>query len=76
MRKKRWSDLSPRTRRLIVVGAAFEGVLKVSALVDLKKRPAAAVNGSKRKWAVAIALVNSVGAVPVAYFLFGRRARS
>lgn len=73
MPKKRWSDLDERTRRLIEVGAAFEGVLKIVALVDLKRRPAREINGSKRKWATAITLVNSLGVLPVVYFLYGRR---
>ena len=73
MAKRRWSDLSERTRRLIVAASVCEGVLKVAALVDLKRRPAEEVRGSKRAWATAVVLVNSVGAVPVAYFLLGRR---
>ena len=76
MAKKRWQDLSPRTRQLIIfVGAAFEGVLKVAALIDLKRRPAEEVRGSKKTWAVAIILINSAGAVPLAYLLRGRRPR-
>lgn len=73
MPKKRWRDLSPRARRLIVFGATFEGLLKAVALADLKRRPAGLVNGSKARWAVAILLVNSGGLVPVLYFLRGRR---
>ncbi len=73
MAKKRWRDLSPRTRQLIVAGSVVEGVLKVAALIDLKRRPAEQVRGSKKTWAVAITLINSAGAVPVAYFLRGRR---
>lgn len=73
MRKKRWSDLSPRSRRFIIAAGAFEGVLKIAALIDLARRPAAEIRGSKRRWAVAVVLVNSVGAVPLAYLLFGRR---
>ena len=72
-RNKRWSELSPRTRRRIVLGGAFEGVLKIIALVDLKRRPAGQVRGSKAKWAIAIVTVNSVGAVPIAYLIYGRR---
>lgn len=72
---KRWQDPGPGVRRLILVGAAFEGVLKIAALVDLVRRPAAQVRGSKAGWAVAIVLVNSVGAVPLAYFSHGRRKR-
>jgi hypothetical protein len=73
MAKKRWSDLSPGTRRFIVVGGTFEAVLKAAALVDLARRPAKEVRGSKLRWAAAIVLVNSVGAVPIAYFAWGRR---
>jgi hypothetical protein len=74
--KRRWSDMSTRTRRLIVFGAVFEGALKVAALVDITRRPADQINGSKAKWATAVVLVNSVGAVPLAYFLLGRRRPS
>jgi hypothetical protein len=70
---KKWSDLSPRTRRVVAVMAALEGAVKVAALVDLARRPATQVRGSKAAWATAIVLVNSAGAVPVAYFLRGRR---
>lgn len=74
--KRRWSDLSKRTRRLIVTTAIVEGVLKVAALVDLKRRPADQIRGRKRWWAVLIILVNSVGLVPVSYFVLGRRRPS
>ena len=71
--KKRWEDLSPGQRRLIVVTAVAEGMLKIAALVDLARRPAAEVKGSKARWALVITLVNSLGVVPLAYFKFGRR---
>ncbi|MGV9868397.1 hypothetical protein [Rhodococcus koreensis] len=70
--RRRWSELSDRSRRLIIAGAAFEGVLKVMALADIKHRPANQIRGSKSVWATAVVLVNSAGAVPLAYFLFGR----
>src|SRR5439155_24525760 len=73
MAKKRWHDLSPRTRQVMVAAAAIEGALKVAALIDLKQRPAEQIRGSKKTWAATITLVNSAGAVPVAYFLKGRR---
>ena len=69
----RWNDLSPRTRRLIMIGGAFEGLLKIAALVDLARRPSAEVRGSKARWAAAIVLTNSLGVVPVTYFVHGRR---
>jgi hypothetical protein len=70
---KKWNELSPRTRQLIIAGGAFDGVLKIAALIDLARRPAAEVRGSKVRWALAVTLINSVGAVPVAYFACGRR---
>jgi hypothetical protein len=58
---------------LIVVTGAFEGVLKVAALIDLARRPSADVRGPKSRWAAAITLINSAGAVPLLYFRYGRR---
>jgi hypothetical protein len=76
MDKKRWKDLSPQVRRLIVLGGLFEGVLKVAALIDLARRPANEIRGSKRRWAIAIVLINSVGGAPIAYFARGKRRAS
>ena len=73
MARKAWGELSPRSRQLIVTAAVFEGVLKVAALVDLARRPASEVRGSKLRWALAVTLINSVGAVPIVYFVRGRR---
>ena len=69
-----WSDLSPRARRLLIAGAAAEGLLKLAVLVDLKRRPGSEVRGPKRAWALSM-VVNSAGVIPVAYFAFGRRRR-
>ena len=73
MTTKKWGDLSPRVRRMLLVAGSIEGLLKVVALVDLKRRPAERVRGSKRAWGLAITFVNSFGAVPLAYFARGRR---
>lgn len=73
MARKRWSELSERSRKLIVIAGSVEGVLKIAALMDLRRRPAAEVRGRKWAWATAITLVSSVGALPAAYFLVGRR---
>ena len=72
-RRRRWNDLSPRDRRLVAVGVAVDGALKIAALADLKRRPAADVRGRKWVWATVLTLANSVGVVPISYFLFGRR---
>lgn len=71
--RRRWSELSERTRRAIIIAASVEGALKIAALIDLARRPAAEVRGPKPAWAAAIVLVNSAGAVPIGYFRCGRR---
>jgi hypothetical protein len=71
--RKQWGDLSPRTRRLLISGAVAEGILKVAALVDIRRRPASQIRGPKWLWAAVVAVVGSAGVVPVSYFVFGRR---
>jgi hypothetical protein len=73
MAKRRWSDLDPTVRQTLMLVGAVELGLKIAALIDLAQRPAPRVHGSKAWWASAIVLVNSAGAVPIAYFLRGRR---
>ena len=73
MAYKRWSDLSPRMQRLVLIGSVVEGILKVAAVIDLARRPSAEVRGSKRWWAAAIVLINSAGAAPLTYFAYGRK---
>ena len=70
---KRWSDLDPRARKAILVVGAVDGALKTVALIDLKRRSAEEVNGSRKAWAAALTFVNSAGVLPVVYFLRGRR---
>ncbi len=69
---KRWSDLSPRTRKLIIVAGVAEAGLKAAAAIDLKRRPADQVRGPKWAWFAAL-FVNSAGLIPLSYFVFGRR---
>jgi hypothetical protein len=71
--RRQWSDLDQRTRRLLAVAAAAEGILKLAALFDLKRRPASQVRGPKWLWAAVLAIVSSAGVVPISYFIFGRR---
>jgi hypothetical protein len=74
--RKSWSELSEGTRRSLIAAAVAEGVLKVAALIDLRRRPAAQVRGPKWLWAAALAVVGSAGALPITYFVFGRRTAS
>ena len=71
--RRQWSDLSERTRRLLTIAAVAEGILKLAALIDIKRRPASQVRGPKWLWATVVAVVGSAGLVPVSYFVFGRR---
>jgi hypothetical protein len=73
---RRWSDLSDRSRRLIIAAAIAEAILKTAVLIDIRRRPASQIRGSKRMWIVAAVLVNSAGVGPLSYFAFGRRQRA
>jgi len=72
-KRKQWSDLSERTRKLIIVGAVGEGILKAVALIDIKRRPASQIRGPKWVWAALMAVVGSAGILPISYFLLGRK---
>jgi hypothetical protein len=74
--KKKWSDLSEGSRRLIIVAAVAEASLKTAALIDIKRRPASQIRGSKWIWAAVVVVVNSFGGAPISYFVFGRRRQS
>ena len=69
-------DLDPRTRNVLVSIGVAETLLKIIALIDLVRRRPESVRGNKGAWAAAIAAINSAGAVPILYFLFGRRRSS
>jgi hypothetical protein len=69
---RRWSDLSPRSRKLLIAAGAAEAALKVAVLIDLRRRPPSEIRGSRRAWTAAM-LLNSAGLIPLSYFVFGRR---
>ena len=69
--KTSWCDLSPGQKAAVVAGATIEIVLTTVALVDLARRPRAAVRGPKAVWALGC-FIQPVG--PVAYLAFGRRS--
>jgi hypothetical protein len=69
----RWNDLSGRSRRLIIAVAIGEAIAKTAVLIDIRRRPASQIRGSKRMWIIAAVLVNSAGVGPLSYFAFGRR---
>jgi hypothetical protein len=69
-RKKRWSELSPQQRTLIVVSGVAEFILTTLAIRDLRDRPKAEVRGWKIAWRMAM-VVQPFG--PLLYFIVGRR---
>jgi hypothetical protein len=69
-RRRRWSEITPRQRSLVVSAGAVQLALAALSWADLARRPARQVNGPKPLWAAAIA-VNFVG--PLAYLRWGRR---
>jgi len=70
MRQKQWKDLTVAQKRSLVLLGALQLVLLAAALIDIRRRPAEAINGSKRLWTI-IVFVNYIG--PISYFLFGRK---
>jgi hypothetical protein len=73
MARKSWSDLTPRAKTAIVATAAIDAGLRAWALADLAGRDSAAVRGPKALWGLGLGTVNSVGVLPAAYLLVGRR---
>jgi hypothetical protein len=71
MAKKKWSDLTSGQRQAMIALGVVEVALAGAAYVDLLRRPADQVDGSKGTWAAIIA-INIVG--PIAYFTRGRKA--
>jgi hypothetical protein len=71
--RRGWNDLSEGRRRLLIVAAAAEGILKLAALIDIRRRPASQIRGPKWLWASAVTVVSSAGVLPLSYFVFGRR---
>lgn len=65
--------LDPRLRQVLLTAAGVEAGLKIAALIDLAQRSPQEVVGTRGRWAVAIALLNTVGVLPIVYFLRGRR---
>lgn len=70
MQQRRWDELSPTQKTVLLTLVSVEIALTATALVDLARRPAAGVRGPKVAWAIGC-FVQPVG--PVAYLTLGRR---
>lgn len=69
-KRKNWRQLSTPQRAILLAAGILEILLLLAALLDLRRRPAEQIRGSKRVWTL-VAFINYVG--PVAYFLVGRK---
>jgi hypothetical protein len=70
MRQKQWKDLTDTQKRGLVLLGTLQLALLAAALLDIRRRNADAINGSKRLWTLVV-FINFIG--PIAYFLFGRK---
>jgi len=69
-KKKKWSELSGPAKAGTVLIGLIQISLLIAALIDIRRRPAEEINGSKALW-TGIAFINTVG--PIAYFVKGRK---
>jgi hypothetical protein len=71
---RRWGDLSERSRRLIVAAAIGEAVLKTGVLINIRRRPASQIRGSKRMWTIVAVWTHQLRwGRSLSYFAFGQR---
>lgn len=70
--RKQWKDLSTKTRAGISVLGIIQFALLAVALWDVTHRSEAEIKG-KKQWWIPVLFINYIG--PIAYFLFGRRAK-
>jgi hypothetical protein len=68
--RRTWHELTPQQRGGIAVTGAIQVALLIAALLDLRRRPAARINGPKAVWIAAV-FVNFIG--PISYFIWGRK---
>jgi flagellar biosynthesis/type III secretory pathway M-ring protein FliF/YscJ len=70
--RKPWGDMTTKQQAGLVLIGVIQVALLAAALIDIRRRSADELNGSKRLWTLA-AFVNFIG--PLAYFIFGRKRR-
>ena len=70
LKRKRWAELTGAQRGGVIIMGSIQLLLLVAALWDIRQRPVAEINGSKKLWA-AVVFINWIG--PITYFLFGRK---
>lgn len=68
--KNQWNDLAPQKQLTISLVGLVQVALLGAALVDIRRRPAEQIKGSKKLWTL-VAFINFVG--PITYFVIGRK---
>ena len=69
-RKQTWSEMTPTQRKVVVLTGAAELVVTTIAAIDLYRRDASQVRGSRRLWLLTLG-VQPFG--PLGYLAFGRK---
>ena len=69
--RKRWDEFTPSQQQGIVAAVIVTGVWQLVMLIDLWRRPAACIRGSKRAWFLA-SFARPFG--QIAYYAWGRRS--
>lgn len=73
---KKWKDLSNRQKGAVIATTAVDMGLRTWAGRDLASRTQEEVNGPKWVWGLGLGVVNSVGILPAAYLIWGRKRTS
>ena len=71
--KKKFENLPKPVRVLLGLAGAADLALRVYALVDVSRRDQSDVRGPKEAWVPTLAVVNSLGLLPLAYLKWGRK---
>jgi hypothetical protein len=68
--KRNWREFSFAEKMAIILTGMLQVTLLAAALIDLLRRPAVAVRGSKWMW-LPLVFINFFG--PICYFIIGRK---
>lgn len=70
---KKLENLPKPAKVLLGVGGLADAGLRAYALMDIARRDQEDLNGPKELWVGGLALVNSLGILPLVYLKWGRK---